>query len=602
VVCVVTALTPTADLGAGSITVTYSSGNTAGPVALQFNAANFFDQNGAVETGTTTNGTLSLPFLPQAPLTVLATPATLAFGASASLSTSGGSGSGAVTYAVTTGAAACAISGSTLTAIGVGACTITATKAGDATYAAGSASTTATVVRATQAPLTVAAAPSSVPFGGSSALSTSGGSGSGAVSYSVSAGAAACTLTGSTVRATGVGNCTVVATKAGDAQYEPASANVVITVENTPPTLTVPASVATLEDLAAAPIAIAVDDAETAPGSLLLSATSSNPALVGNVSLAAGFGGSGANRSLVVTPAADANGSATLTITVTDAHGASASRTVALNVGPVNDPPQVLVPTNFNTTPGASGAQVQPGFVTSLSLGPGDEPSSQSLLSYAITELDDPANAVSAVALANNGTLSFTTSGVAGIARFALVATDSGGTANGGVATSAPREFAITVTLATDLEVAIDNQRNNLLPGDLVTYTVLVANAGPNAVNGAAFRFAVPAGLSTATWTCTAVGIGNCTAAGGSGDIDHGVVLPVGAVLRFKLDATVVAALGTSIAASASITVPKGYIDVDPLDDLAVDSDPVVGDLVFDESFEPTSAISVALPAAAPRD
>jgi len=74
--------------------------------------------------------------LPQATLTVDASPTSLPNGTTANLSTMGGSGSGAVTYAVASGGSNCSISGSTLTGTGVGTCTINATKAADATYSA----------------------------------------------------------------------------------------------------------------------------------------------------------------------------------------------------------------------------------------------------------------------------------------------------------------------------------------------------------------------------------------------------------------------------------------------------------------------------------
>ncbi|MGM9452285.1 fibronectin type III domain-containing protein [Legionella bozemanae] len=69
----------------------------------------------------------------QVPLTASASPSTIAYNGTSTLSTSGGSGMGAVTYAVTSGTA-CSISGSTLTGVGVGSCQVTATKARDVNY------------------------------------------------------------------------------------------------------------------------------------------------------------------------------------------------------------------------------------------------------------------------------------------------------------------------------------------------------------------------------------------------------------------------------------------------------------------------------------
>lgn len=64
------------------------------------------------------------------------------------------------------------------------------------------------------------------------------------------------------------------------------------------------------------PISFTIGDAETAAASLTLSAGSSNPTLipVGNIA----FGGSGANRTVTLTPAAGQSGSSTITVTVSD--------------------------------------------------------------------------------------------------------------------------------------------------------------------------------------------------------------------------------------------------------------------------------------------
>ena len=102
-----------------------------------------------------------------------------------------------------------------------------------------------------------------------------------------------------------------------------------------------------------APIGFTVGDAETPASSLAVSASSSNTALVPNTAAALALGGSGSSRTLVVTPAANQSGSATITVTVSDG-SLTASRTFTLTVTPVNDPPVV------SRTPAA--ATVAPGM------------------------------------------------------------------------------------------------------------------------------------------------------------------------------------------------------------------------------------------------
>jgi autotransporter-associated beta strand protein len=71
-------------------------------------------------------------------------------------------------------------------------------------------------------------------------------------------------------------------------------------------------------------------DAETAAGSLALSATSSNPTLLPNSNIT--FGGSGADRTVTLTPAANQFGTANVTVTVADAQGQTAQTTFQLTV------------------------------------------------------------------------------------------------------------------------------------------------------------------------------------------------------------------------------------------------------------------------------
>jgi hypothetical protein len=108
----------------------------------------------------------------------------------------------------------------------------------------------------------------------------------------------------------------------------------------TTPTISSIADVAIGEDGATPAIAFTVGDAETAPASLLVSASSSNTTLVPNTSGALSFGGSGASRTLTVTPAANRSGTSTISVTVSDG-SLSATETFVLTVTSVNDAPTV---------------------------------------------------------------------------------------------------------------------------------------------------------------------------------------------------------------------------------------------------------------------
>jgi bilirubin oxidase len=85
---------------------------------------------------------------------------------------------------------------------------------------------------------------------------------------------------------------------------------------NTAPTISSISAQSTTQNTATGAIAFTIGDAETAAASLTLSGTSSNTTLVPNASIT--FGGSGANRTVTVTPATNQTGTSTITITVSD--------------------------------------------------------------------------------------------------------------------------------------------------------------------------------------------------------------------------------------------------------------------------------------------
>jgi hypothetical protein len=91
---------------------------------------------------------------------------------------------------------------------------------------------------------------------------------------------------------------------------------VTATSSNTAPTIGAISNQTIAANAATAALAFTVGDTETAAASLTLNGTSSNTSLVPNANIT--FGGSGANRTVTVTPAANQSGTATITLTVSD--------------------------------------------------------------------------------------------------------------------------------------------------------------------------------------------------------------------------------------------------------------------------------------------
>lgn len=152
---------------------------------------------------------------------------------------------------------------------------------------------------------------------------------------------------------------------------------------------------------------------------------------------------------LTFKPAPDANGVATVSVHVQDNGGTAnggidgtPDQVFTITIGAVNDAPsftagpdQVVVSLLGNAT--------VPGWATNILEGPADE-SSQNV-SFAVTN-DNPGLFATQPAVAPDGTLTFQTTALAlGSATVTVRAVDNGGTANGGVDTSPPQTFTITV-------------------------------------------------------------------------------------------------------------------------------------------------------------
>jgi len=123
------------------------------------------------------------------------------------------------------------------------------------------------------------------------------------------------------------------------------SAAATVTV-NLPPTLSAFDDLTINEDTPTQAIPFTISDSLTAPAALSLSAISSNPSLVapGNIV----FGGTGSNRHVFITPAANQNGTAIITLTVSDG-SLTASDAFSLTVTPVNDAPTIGTITDQST-------------------------------------------------------------------------------------------------------------------------------------------------------------------------------------------------------------------------------------------------------------
>lgn len=158
-------------------------------------------------------------------------------------------------------------------------------------------------------------------------------------------------------------------TAAGGVDTSPSqSFLIVVGAVNDAPTISSIANQTIDEDTSAGPLAFTIADLET-PGDMQLSVQSSNPALVpiANIVLA----GTGSARTLTVTPLANASGSTTITLNLSDGHGGTASTSFTLYVNAVADPLWITPIADATTgtgTPVIRSFAVSDGDTKSLSL------------------------------------------------------------------------------------------------------------------------------------------------------------------------------------------------------------------------------------------
>ena len=129
----------------------------------------------------------------------------------------------------------------------------------------------------------------------------------------------------------------------GSGTYDYAPANFSVGFNNTPPTISDIADQSIDQDTATSDIPFTVGDAETSASALTVTGSSSNTTLVPNANIT--FGGSGAQRTVKVTPASGQAGTATITVTVSDGN-TQTTGTFVLGVAA-----DIVAPTVTNATP-----------------------------------------------------------------------------------------------------------------------------------------------------------------------------------------------------------------------------------------------------------
>ena len=104
------------------------------------------------------------------------------------------------------------------------------------------------------------------------------------------------------------------------------------------------------------------------------------------------------------------------------------------------------------------------------------------------------------------------------------------------------------------------NGGNALVTGSTVIYTVTATNSGTVPATGASVVDAVPSGVASQTWTCTAAGGAVCPNVSGSGALNEAIATwPASGSLTYVITAQLAASgLPNTVVNNASVTAPAG--------------------------------------------
>jgi len=130
------------------------------------------------------------------------------------------------------------------------------------------------------------------------------------------------------------------------------------------------------------------------------------------------------------------------------------------------------------------------------------------------------------------------------------------------------------------------------IPGNSITYSVVVTNAGPFGVLDAEVSDLFPAALSNCSWACA--GTGNCDTTMGMGNITAVTVdLEVGESVTFSATCDIDPTATGMLANTATVDPPDGFSDPGVFPNMATDTNTLVptGDLSIDKTTVTTPVV-----------
>jgi LPXTG-site transpeptidase (sortase) family protein len=137
-------------------------------------------------------------------------------------------------------------------------------------------------------------------------------------------------------------------------------------------------------------------------------------------------------------------------------------------------------------------------------------------------------------------------------------------------------DFGVYLFRQSNTSITKDDGQSFYLQGDVLTYTIVVSNAGPSDVTGAQVSDPRPAQIASWAWACTNTtgGASGCDGvADTTSDFLDTIDLPINSSITYTVTANVDTAATGDLVNTATITVPVGVSEIDTTDISSTDTD-----------------------------
>jgi uncharacterized repeat protein (TIGR01451 family) len=139
-----------------------------------------------------------------------------------------------------------------------------------------------------------------------------------------------------------------------------------------------------------------------------------------------------------------------------------------------------------------------------------------------------------------------------------------------------------TLVRQGDLAVTKTDGQGTAVPGDPLTYTIVVTNTGPSTATNAVVADLIPTDIVGVTWAATYAG-GATGPANGIGNLNAVVTLPKNATITFTVNGTIKASATGTLVNTVTVTPPANFTDLNPANNTATDR----------TQLEPTGDLSI---------